>query len=169
MKRLFVIVDCSGSIVADDTVKIGQINDLLRDLTDSVNQKLRTQIVCFSNEAKIFWDSAKGKCFSDLDVHVFNGRSNLGKAYLLVKKIIDAEKISIEHCGLALISDGEATDNYKDAIAQLDNDRKSFRISYTMGNVRRTADVHSYNKQLNLSDSTNDRTMFIQQIMEHID
>ena len=90
MKILYIIVDCSGSIVSDDTVKIGQINDLLRDLINSAKGEglKHIQVICYANGAKLYWDSTKDATFYDISETRFGGRSNLGQAYMVVENLM---------------------------------------------------------------------------------
>lgn len=170
MKRLYIIVDCSGSIVSDDTVKVGQINDLVRDLINSAKGKglKYIQVVCYANGAKLYWDSTKDETFYDISESRFGGRSNLGQAYMVVETLMTAGNYKAKDCGIALITDGEATDNFKNALHSMDKQKEAFRIAYLIGDTKRTAEAHASSHELIFSYMANERDAFIDKIMENI-
>ena len=94
MKKVFFIVDCSGSIAVDDILKIGQINDLLRDSVTMCISKNTSDIsvICYSDKAKVYWKSSDSNIFYDIPESRFGGRSNLGQAYDCIKGLIDEEE-----------------------------------------------------------------------------
>ncbi len=170
MKILYIIVDCSGSIVSDDTVKIGQINDLLRDLINSAKGEglKHIQVICYANGAKLYWDSTKDATFYDISETRFGGRSNLGQAYMVVENLMVEGSYKAKDCGIALITDGEATDNFKKALYNMDKDKEAFRIAYLIGDTKRTAEAHASAHELIFSYMANEREAFIDRITENI-
>ena len=166
MKNIFFIVDCSGSIVVDDTVKIGQINDLVRDSIDKCNSKGKNNIsvVCYSDTAKIHWKSSSNNFFYDISDDKFGGRSNLGQAYKYVKNLIDNAKISISDCVIVLISDGEATDNYRRELQTLDSKNQSVRLSFSIGTSYSTTLQHASKPTLMFKNGIRDREDFLDRL-----
>ena len=166
MKHVFVLVDCSGSIVADETEKIGQLNDLLHDLTTDLEQgsPKKVYVICYAKTAQIYWQSGQG--FMDLDEGAFSGLSNLGQAYTFVKKIVDAEKISPKSCVVALISDGSATDNYREKLSILDGKNQMARVALTIGTINATTEYHAPLEGCAFRDGINDRDDFIEKIID---
>lgn len=166
MKNVFFIIDCSGSIVSDDIVRIGQVNDLLRDSIDKCTAKgaKSINVVCYSDNAKIFWKSSDKNIFCDIPDEEFKGRSNLGKAYVFLKKHIDASKLSLSDCVLALISDGEATDNYRRDLQILDPDNKAARIAFTIGATYLTTERHASDDSLLFKGGLKDRESFVDRL-----
>lgn len=146
MKDLFVILDTSGSIALAGNHKIGQINDLLRDLISVTNGKYeRAYIITYSDMPRIYWKSASGEIFMDIPAGEFGGRSGLGAAYEFVGKIISSDSSSAARACLVLISDGSATDNYKKALKKLDPKGESARVAGLLGSsgaVTYTLDYH---------------------------
>ena len=58
----------------------------------------------------------------------------MGKAYELIRSMVTKGKIKSEDCAIALISDGEATDDYKKALAALDAQNRFYRVAISIGN-----------------------------------
>lgn len=170
MKNIFFIVDCSGSIIGDDPIKVGQVNDLLRDTIDELSEKniKNIKVIIYANDAKIHWDNSKFPYFYDIQEKSYGGRSNLGKAYELTKEIIDNQKISKKDTIIILISDGEATDNYKKQIISLDPNNQITKISISMGIVHNTIERHATNEDLMFKNGIEDRDIFIEKLMDLI-
>ena len=166
MKHIFILVDCSGSIVADETEKIGQINDLLHDLTTDLEQgsPKKVYVICYAQTANVYWQSGQG--FMDLNESAFSGLSNLGQAYELVQKIIAKEKVSPKSCIVALISDGGATDNYRKKLAALDSKNQMARVALTIGTLNATTERHAPQEGCAFKDGINDRDGFIEKIID---
>lgn len=169
MKHLFFIIDTSGSIV-DDYNKIGQINDLLKDTIMICNGKglKDIRIITYSDNANIFWSSNRGIMFYDIPDESFSGRSNLGKAYELLKQLTDSEKIKLEECIIVLISDGEATDNYKKKLALLDPKKVSCRIAISIGNKYDTTENHVTSNKLMFKKGIDERDIFLDRMIDLI-
>ncbi len=162
MKNLFFIVDCSGSI-GEETMKIGQINDLLRDTIDEVDAD--SSVICYADDAKVYWQAKNNSIFVDIPHEDFIGRSNLGKAYDLVKEMIE-NKAELEDCIFVLISDGQATDNYKKSLSVLDPKKKATRLAFSIGTVHTTTERHVSNDTLLFKNILNDRDEFIEKIKD---
>lgn len=170
MRNIFFIVDCSGSIVIDDTVKIGQINDLLRDSIDKCNSKGKNNInvICYSDIAEVYWKSSSNNIFCDIPDDKFGGRSNLGQGYKYVKILIDNAKISISDCIIVLISDGEATDNFRRELLAMDNKNQSIRLSFSIGTSYSTTLQHASNQNLMFKNGIRDRESFLDKLVDVI-
>ncbi len=166
MKHVFILVDCSGSIIADETEKVGQINDFLHDLIVELEQGCAKKIymIGYAKKAQLLWKS--GQAFTDITESIFSGLSNLGQAYAYVKKMITAEKISPADCVVALISDGGATDNYRKELATLDGDNLMARVALTIGTINATTERHASDESCAFKDGINDRDDFIDKIIE---
>ena len=165
MKQVFIIVDCSGSIVADDVASVGKINELIRDLTGDLSSAgvSDVKVITYSDKAEIHWQSGKG-AFLDILQSKFGGRSNLGAAYAL---ILDgySKAVLADEAVLALISDGEATDNYKKYLNRLEQAGVKSRIALSTGNSTLTTDNHAaaYDLSYKFSDNRDD---FIERTVE---
>lgn len=170
MKHFFIITDCSGSIVSDGSEYIGTINDLLRDLIEDLEVAGATDIrvICYANGAKYYWQSLDKKGFVDITENRFGGRSNLGKAYSLIKETIDAESIAIIDCALLLISDGEATDNFKKELQLLDAQNTAFRVAISIGRKHITTDKHASTESCLFNNGIAERDDFIEKSVEFI-
>ena len=166
MKHVFILVDCSGSIVADETEKIGQINDLLHDLTSDLEQGCpkKVVIITYAKTPKVYWQS--GQPFMDMNEGEFSGLSNLGQAYAMVKQMVDDEKIDPNSCVVALISDGSATDNYRKQLTALDGKNQMGRVALTIGTLNATTERHAPSEGCAFKDGINDRDDFIEKIIE---
>ena len=168
MKHVFFVVDCSGSITADGSAAIGQINDLVRDAVEAAlgNDADDVRVICYGNDAKLYWSNDKGgSC--DIPESKFGGRSNLGKAYELIRSMVTKGKIKSEDCAIALISDGEATDDYKKALAALDAQNRFYRVAISIGNESWTTERHASDADLSFK-SLRDRDDFIDKIGEFL-
>lgn len=166
MRHVFILVDCSGSIVADEFEKIGQINDLLHDLTSALSQSsdVKSYVICYAKTPKIYWQS--GQAFMDLNESAYTGLSNLGQAYQMVKKMIDDDKIDPKSCIVALISDGSATDNYRKQLTALDSKNQMARVALTIGTLNATTERHAPTEGCAFKDGIGDRDDFIEKILE---
>lgn len=170
MKYFFVIVDCSGSVIADDTAQVGMLNDMARDLIDEISSYsgVEVRVVCYANDAKYYWKSTDKHGFLDLPESSFGERSNLGKAYELIEKSVKDEKISLKDCAIALISDGEATDDYKKALAKLDPSDQAFRVAVSYGNYHYTTERHGVKDDCVFTKGVDDRDDFIEKATEFV-
>lgn len=170
MQHVFFIVDCSGSIIADGMQKVGQINDLIHDIVDNcVSAQIKDiRVVCFGNSARIYWEFTKDNFFLDIPPNRFGGRSNLGQAYTLLRDILNKENIQIEDCIFILLSDGEATDNYKLALNNLDSNNSSIRLALSLGNSSLTTEKHVSMDEYSFKNGVKDRDSFISKIMDCI-
>lgn len=171
MKQLFLILDCSGSIVSDDSVKVGQINDLLSDLIRACKEKnniVDIKVICYADEAKWYWNSASNSGFYEISESEFGGRSNLGTAYKLIHSTIEIEVLERLDCILVLISDGEATDNYKKALAELDPDGKMTRVALSIGTTTMTTEIHALDESMHFIHGVRDREAFISKVVDCI-
>lgn len=145
MRTLILIVDLSGSIAGDDTEKVGQLNELVRDIVDEAksNDAEDIRIVAYNKTVRLVWNAKNGGNFVDFNSKDFVGLSNLGQAYAFVNEMLTKDNLSREHCVLALISDGEATDNYKKQLALLDPQDNIARVAISLGNLNTTTDKHA--------------------------
>ena len=166
MKHVFILVDRSGSIVAEETEKIGQLNDLLHDLTTDLEQGCPKQVyvIVYAKTAKIYWQSGQG--FMDMNEGDFSGLSNLGQAYAMVKSMVDKEKLNPKDCVVALISDGTATDNYRKQLTALDGKNQMARVALTIGTINTTTERHAPAEGCAFKDGINDRDDFIEKIVD---
>ena len=172
MRHVFVIVDCSGSISDDGTETIGAINDLVRDLIEEFKSSGvdDIRVVCYANGAKLYWESKKEKYgFLDIDTVKFGGRSNLGKAYGLINEIVSKETLSMKDCSIILVSDGEATDDYKTALSELDGKKQAYRVAISLGKVHTTTERHASDDTCAFINGVDDRDRFIEKSIEKID
>lgn len=169
MNHLFFIVDTSGSMI-DDYSKIGQINDLLRDTITTCIEKELTDIkvITYSDDARVYWSFTGSEIFYDIPDESFVGRSNLGKAYELLKSIIENEKLPLEDCMIILISDGEATDNYKKKLELLDKNKSACRIAISIGNNYDTTEKHASNNNLMFKKGIDDRDNLLDRVIDLI-
>ena len=171
MKHVFLIIDCSGSIISDDTIKVGQINDLSIDLIracQSAHDQIDIRVICYANGAKQYWQSSSDSSFYEISKSLFGGRSNLSKAYILIQDTIVKESIKKSDCVLVLISDGEATDNYKKALNELDPKNETMRIALSIGNSTSATEKHSSEAALFFKNGVKDRDVFIAKIVDCI-
>lgn len=170
MKHIFFIIDCSGSIVSEGATKVGQINDLVRDAITSCreNGAMDIRVICYANGSKEYWKSSEEDFFIDIAENKFGGRSNLGKAYGTIKKIVTKEKFFLPECLLVLVSDGEATDNYKKSLLDLDPQKETIRIAISIGNSTSTTDKHVIDDDLAFKNGIRDRDVFIEKIIDCI-
>lgn len=168
MKTIIFMVDCSGSITGDDPLKPGQINDLLRDTIDELKEKNveNIKVIIYANDAKMHWDSKKYLFFYDIQDSSFSGRSSLGKAYELVEEIINTQHINKKEIILVLISDGEATDNYKKKLLSLDNENEIIKMAISLGNIHNTTERHASNEDLIFRNGIDDRDNFIERLSD---
>lgn len=168
MKHVFFIIDCSGSILSDGQAKIGQINDLAREAVESAlsYDADDVRVICYGNGAKIYWTNDKGG-FCDIPENKFGGRSNLGSAYALIRTLITKEKLKLKDCVLALISDGEATDDFKKELELLDPKNESYRVAISLGNEYWASERHALNSDM-LVKNIRDRDDFIEKIGEFL-
>ena len=168
MKHVFILLDCSGSIIADETEKIGQINDFLHDLTMELQScAKKVYLIGYAKKAQLLWES--GQAFTDITESTFSGLSNLGQAYAFVKKIVTSGKIAPADCVVALISDGGATDNYRKELAALDGDNQMARVALTIGNINVTTERHASDESCVFKDGINDRDDFMDKIIELVE
>lgn len=168
MRHLFVILDTSGSIALEGNHKIGQINDLIRELISVAEGNCSdARLITYSDQANVYWRLSSGEYFADLTPDRFGGRSDLGKAYSLIKEILTNEGIPVSETCLALISDGEATDNYSARLAELDPRSESTRVGGCIGNNRLTLDRHVGSPELVYPDVTSliSRDEFLDEIV----
>lgn len=170
MKRVYLIVDCSGSIISDDTAQIGTINDLIRDVIEELETEGANdiRIVCYANGAKMYWQSSEKTGFLDITENKFGGRSNLGKAYELIRQDIENDSVELQDCAFILLSDGEATDNYKKELLRLDPKKKAYRVALSLGSQHITTEKHAFNDELSFSNGIIDRDDFIEKTVEFI-
>lgn len=171
MKNIFFIVDCSGSISGDDPIKMGQINDLLRDTIDELKEKCikninTMKVIIYNNDAKIHWNDKKFLFYYDIQETNFNGRSNLGKAYDLINEIIKKENISKKDTIIILISDGEATDNYKKKLTILDPKNEITKLAISLGIIQNTIERHASNDDLIFKNGIDDRDSFLEKLID---
>ncbi len=163
MKQLYIIVDCSGSIVMDDTLMAGQINDIVHDLVEAARDSAsRIRVIRYQDEAELYWDSAIDSFFYDIGEDRFGGRSNLGKAYELIRSQLDGEGGYIEDCVIALVSDGEASDNYKRQLALLDGDRRAIRTAITLTSEKSATEKHASGDLYAFTRGNADKENFIE-------
>ena len=157
MKNLFLILDISGSISLEGKHKVGQINDLVRDLISATEGAYETAyVITYSDIPRIYWKSSSGEIFMDIPEAEFGGRSNLGAAYAFVGNILKSDATSLSQACLVLISDGASTDNYIAALKKLDSKRESARVAGCIGAERYTLEYHVGDSKLvypDLSDS----------------
>ncbi len=165
MKHFFIIVDTSGSVASYDSM-VAAINDLVRDMISELQSKNAEDIrvVTYANDAKIYWDSKKTNGFLDMYDDMFSGRSNLGKAYDCIEGIVKSESISMSDCALVLISDGEATDNYKKSLQRLDPKKEAYRVALSIGNIHFTTEKHVLDDELSFNGGILDRDTFIDRV-----
>lgn len=170
MITYFIVVDCSGSAVSDDTSMVGMINDVTRDLIDEISSypSVDVRVICYANDAKEYWKSSKAHGFLDLPETAFGERSNLGKAYELIAKTVKAEKIALKDCAIALISDGESTDDYKKALSSLDEKDEIFRVALSLGNYHYTTERHGLKDDCVFTKGVEDRDDFIEKAIEFV-
>ncbi len=171
MKHVFLIIDCSGSIVADDTIKVGQVNDLSIDLIracQSALAQIDIRVICYANGAKLYWQSSSNSSFYEIPESRFGGRSNLSKAYNLIQDSIKKESMKNSDCVLVLVSDGEATDNYKKALNELDPRNEITRIALSIGNSTSATEKHSSGETFFFKNGVKDRDAFIAKIVDCI-
>ena len=143
MRHLFVILDTSGSIPFGGISKVGQVNDLLRELVAVTEGSYESAyIITYSDKSEVYWSSASGNGFRDIPADRFGGRSNLGKAYTLIKEILNCKSISAKDACLVLISDGDATDNFSARLTEMDPTSASARVGGCIGKNRLTLDRH---------------------------
>ena len=58
MKQLFIILDTSGSVSIEGTHKVGQINDLIRDLLAYTNDSYQdAYLITYADQPQIYWRS----------------------------------------------------------------------------------------------------------------
>ena len=171
MKAAFIILDCSGSIVSDDTSKIGLLNDLVRSLIETLLGEglMSIRVIAYANNAKVYCECKGMNTYLDIPSSKFGGRSNLGKAYELVGEIIKQEELSLEKCAIMLISDGEATDNYKLKLEHLDPENKTYRIALSIGTLHLTTEKHANSYQRCFNKGYDDRDDFIDAAVEFLD
>lgn len=168
MRTLILIVDLSGSIIADNTEKVGQVNDLIRDIVDEAksNDAEDIRIVGYGKTARLIWSPADGGIFRDFNAKDFAGLSNLGQAYALVNDMLVKGKIARKNCVLALISDGEATDNYKKQLALLDPQGEIKRTAISIGNVNTATEKHASAYDCSFRMTGGGREDFMEKIIE---
>lgn len=168
MIKYFIVVDCSGSAVSDDTSMVGMINDVTRDLISEIDSYngVDVRVICYANDAKVYWKSSNGHGFLDLPETAFGERSNLGKAYELIEKLVKTEKVALKDCAIALISDGESTDDYKKALSSLDEKDESFRVAISFGNYHYTTERHGVKDDRVFTKGVEDRDDFIEKAVE---
>ncbi len=157
MEHLFILVDTSGSVVLEGIQKIGQINDFLRDVIIATIDHLKSiHVILYSDLPRVYFRKSDGRGFGEIKDYEFTGRSNLGKAYALTKKIMDEQSVDCSNSIIAIISDGEATDNYKKELMLLDPDQKSKRIAVGLGAEQDTLEDHINETGVIISDITSD-------------
>ena len=166
MKKIFFIVDCSGSLTPDDAIKIEQINDLVRD---SINQCIskgndNINVICYADIAEVYWKSSSTHLFRDIPHEKFGGRSNLGRAYGCVKSLLSHSRIPVHDCITVLISDGEATDNYRLALQTLDGKNESTRLSFSIGTSYSTTLYHASAPIFMFKNGIRDREAFLERL-----
>ena len=170
MKHCFIVVDCSGSIITDDSAMVGQINDLIRDLIDScLNKKeVDIRVICYANGAKVYWESQKEPSYYDIPQERFGGRSNLGKAYEVINTIMLSEAISRSDCCVALISDGQATDNYRKRLHEMDDKNEITKIAISIGTTNGTTDRHASSVENVFDKGISEREQFIERVVDSL-
>ena len=170
MKRIFVIIDCSGSIVSDGWEMVGTINEITQDLVREVSPHASDiRVICYSQNVKVHWERKSGKLLTDLNETSFEGPSNLGKAYAFIKKQIDAEKINCKDCVFVLISDGEATDNYRKQLDILDPDHTAQRVAISIGSSHNATDKHVLSSDCAFNRGYVDKDYFIDKVKDLAD
>ena len=168
MKKVIFMVDSSGSISLDDTLRVGQINDLLRDAVRKCIDKGTTDIsiICYSDKARVYWNYTEDtKFFYDIPESKFGGRSNLGQAYNYIKnEFIVKSRIPLSNCVIVLISDGEATDNYRKYLKLLDGNNQSKRIALSIGTSNATTSHHASGYDMEFKHGISDRDGFLNKL-----
>ena len=155
MRQLFILLDISGSVALEGTHKVGQINDLIRDLLEfTADSYQAAYLITYSDIPRIYWQSRKKEIFIDIPPKEFGGRSNLGKAYLFVGSILADNSVQPSNVSLVLISDGEATDNYRIALHAIDPKNQTTRVAGGLGMSRDTLDFHMGSPELAYTDIT---------------
>ncbi len=166
MKHDFIIVDVSSSVYSDEMDNVSSVNDLVSDLISELKSKDAEDIrvITYSDKAALYWSSSKNTIFTDMSADLFKGRSNLGMAYDFIADIVRKENISLSDCSLVLISDGEATDNYKKKLLLLDPKKESYRVSVSLGNVHITTEKHVIEDEFAYVNFNSDRVAFIDRV-----
>ena len=170
MKHVFIILDCSASIVADGSELVGAINDLLHELINELEDGGAgdIRVIGYGDNASILWQSSSKKSFSDIPEDRFDGRSSLGKAYELIKKTLTAEAIPLKDCAIALISDGEASDDYKTQLQALDPKNEAYRVAIAFGIKHFTTEKHASQNDLFFLRGVTDRDDFIEKTVDYL-
>ena len=165
MKYLYFLVDCSGSVVSGDSTLVGQLNDLLRDAAERLADMAEDMFVfTYADEAELYWTYSKEQTFYDIPLDKFGGRSSLGKCYAAVVKHMETLGVDIADAVLVLVSDGEATDNYKRASEELDPKHKAVRVGLTLGKVTGTTERHASSYSLSFNNGFRDREKFLDKL-----
>ncbi len=168
MKELFFIVDCSGSTKQDDMSRVSQVNELLRSAINTCSgADAKISVICYSDDAELFWSSANGSIFYDIPDDRFHGRSNLGKAYDFINSKISG-KVQLHDCIIALISDGEATDNYRKSLANLDRYHKAKRLAISISSIHTTTERHASEDDFLFLNGIKDSDYFAEKIKDQI-
>ena len=155
MRHLFVIVDTSGSMTVEGRVLGGQVNDLVRDLLAHVkNAAASITMVTYADIPRMYWTSFAKETYEDIPQGEFGGRSNLGKAYVFVKDIMSSQQILPSQACLVLISDGEATDDYENALKLLDPNGETTRVAGGIGTGMDTLEDHVLSPDLIFTNVT---------------
>ena len=154
-------------MLTDGSTLCASVNDTLRDMAESLDDEgvKDVRVVTYGDNAKLFWKSGKTP-YTDMELPSQGDRSNLGAAYELVKATIDGEGIAVGDCAIMLLSDGEATDDYKKQLSKLDPDDRAFRLSVALGNKRATIEKHACNDSLVFDDITSDYDEIISTIAD---
>lgn len=168
MKNAFFIVDCSGSIAAEATM-LQKINALLHDVIEEYEQACDDiYIVVYGNNAKIYWQKSSNESFVDIPADKCGGRSSLGKAYSLIAGEIDKKGFALSDCALVLISDGEATDNFKRRLGELDPKREAYRVAISFGTNSYATERHAFDDRLAFKNANRDRDDFFDALDDFI-
>lgn len=123
---IIILADASGSMGSDD--KIGILNNAIREMIDSlkVESSLRAEIeilvITFGgDESKLYLNMAKVNDIEWKEITV-GGRTPMGNAFSMVKKIIENKDIIPSRAyspTIVLLSDGIPTDNWQEPLEQL--------------------------------------------------
>ena len=157
--------------MSENILLIGQVNDILRDAIDvcDPNTCKDVYVITYSDDASLYWQQSGKEGFYDIPESKFGGRSNLGKAYTLVAQLVHKNKLKLNQCAIVLISDGDATDNYKKALLSLDPQHEAYRVALSIDSSGFTTDKHAYDDRLSFKDIEVDdvRYNFIEAIRDY--
>lgn len=167
MKQLFLIVDCSGSVTNTDKPLVASINDLLRNVVNECAEEAGAiHVVVYADGARKLHSYAKDDNYVDIPEETFGGRSSLGRAYSLLTGLIVAQRVDLSDCVFALITDGEATDNYAKRLAKLDPDNKSARLALCMGRTTDVTQTHASEPDYCFENGADSEEDFVESILD---